>query len=322
LATIGTDIEEAAKLLAEEHLVGIPTETVYGLAANALNPSAVLKIFKAKNRPAFDPLIVHIRDLNTLDRYVESQNQKIYDFLLKVWPGPVTILLKKKQVIPDITTSGLDTVGIRIPDHPMTLRLLSQVEFPLAAPSANIFGYVSPTTANHVNEGLGNSIQYILDGGPCKIGVESSVISFEKNGPVIHRIGGLTPEIIQENFPDEEIQYHLNQSSNPKAPGTLRSHYAPKLTLVADESIENLIKHHRMKRKVTITFSTPVVGVENNINFVLSRNGDLAEAAMNLFDVLRQADQLGAEIILAEYVPDEGLGMAINDRLRRAASKI
>src|SRR5260221_6332098 len=197
MAEIGKDIAKAKALLEQGKLVAIPTETVYGLAGNALNIDAATKIFAAKNRPYFDPLIVHVSNFQSVEEYAEKIPSKAIELMKRFWPGPLTVLLSKKNNIPDLVTSGLDRVGLRCPDHPMTLELLRSLTFPLAAPSANPFGYVSPTNPRHVNDQLGNEIEYILDGGECKVGIESTIVGFENDMPIIHRLGGLRVEGIE-----------------------------------------------------------------------------------------------------------------------------
>jgi L-threonylcarbamoyladenylate synthase len=317
MAEIGTDIEKAKALLMQGELVAIPTETVYGLAGNALNEKALLKIFTTKKRPHFDPLIVHVHSLEQANEYVDGLNASSIKLAIKFWPGPLTLLLPKKKDIPDLVTSGLDLVGIRYPNNSLTLELLKQLTFPLAAPSANPFGYVSPTTAQHVNDQLGDHIAYILDGGPCAIGVESTIVGFENEQPVIYRMGGLTQEEIEHEV--GAVTVKLNASSNPKAPGQLVSHYAPSKRLILGDINKSLKKHYSSKIGI-ISFQKSVDTVETKYQRILSKDGNMEEAARNLFSALRELDKLEIEIILAELVPDIGLGKAINDRMRRAAS--
>src|SRR6187551_118197 len=208
MAEIGKDVKKAIRLLQQGDLVGIPTETVYGLAGNALNSSAVAKIFSVKERPTFDPLIVHVPDFESATKYAESIPDQAILLAKKFWPGPLTLLLKRKSIIGDLVTSGLDTVGLRCPNHSFTRELLLSLDFPLAAPSANPFGYVSPTTAQHVNEQLGTKIQYILDGGSCDVGIESTIIGFEKEMPVVYRTGGLSLEKLETIIGKVELQTH------------------------------------------------------------------------------------------------------------------
>jgi L-threonylcarbamoyladenylate synthase len=314
MATIGTDIQKAKELLRKGDLVAIPTETVYGLAADATNAMAAAKIFTAKDRPEFDPLIVHVPDLESAQKYVSEIPAKAVTLANLFWPGPLTLILKKNMIIPDIVTSGMDTVGIRCPDHGLTRQLLKELPFPLAAPSANPFGYVSPTRAEHVDEQLGNKIEYILDGGPCRVGIESTIVGFENQKPVIYRLGGLSLEKIEHTIGKFDLQPY--STSNPKAPGQLKSHYAPGHKLILG-NIDELLPTYQSKRLGILSFKN-VYGLPHEI--VLSPSGSLDEAAKNLFAALRQFDTFAIDLIIAELVPDEGLGRAINDRLRRAAA--
>jgi L-threonylcarbamoyladenylate synthase len=314
MAEIGKDINKAKVLLQEGKLVAIPTETVYGLAANALNVSAVSRIFEVKKRPYFDPLIVHIRDIGAATLYAENVPAAAVALAEKFWPGPLTLLVKKKLIVPDLTTSGLDTVALRCPDHPLTTELLRQLDFPLAAPSANPFGYVSPTKASHVSEQLGSEIDYILDGGDCEVGIESTIVGFENNSPVVFRIGGLSIEMIEDVVGPTVVRDH--STSDPKAPGQLKSHYAPHVRVVIGD-LEQLLQQFN-------PHSTGLLSFRKDFNspyqFVLSPSGSLKEAAQNLFTALRGFDKMPIDVILAELVPDTGLGKAINDRLKRAAA--
>lgn len=318
MAAIGKDLSKAKELLLRGELVAIPTETVYGLAADATNANAVTKIFSVKNRPTFDPLIVHVADAQTAERYVEEIPAAARLLIQTFWPGPLTLLLKKKPIIPDLVTSGLDTVGIRCPLHSLTKELLQSLPFPLAAPSANPFGYISPTTPLHVNDQLGNKIQYILDGGPCTVGIESTIVGFEKDRPIVYRMGGASVEDIEKIIGPVRIE--LNTSSNPKSPGQLKSHYAPLHKLVVGE-LAQLIDIHREKEVGIIAFQKKLSNKTLERQIILSPSGKLEEAAQNLFSALRKMDQLPIDIILAEEVPNRELGRAINDRLRRAASE-
>lgn len=315
MAQIGTNIQAAAKILRNCGLVGIPTETVYGLAANALDTEAVLKIFKAKNRPSFDPLIVHISSLDRLGDFARDVPEQAIRLAEEFWPGPLTLLLPKKDIVPDLVTSGLDTVAVRMPAHPLTLELLQLLGFPLAAPSANPFGYISPTTANHVNDQLGDAVDYILDGGECGIGLESTIIGFPDGEPTVFRLGGLAIEAIETIVGAVKLMPH--SSSNPQAPGMLKSHYAPSrpVTLFSDDGLDKLADSAAF-----LMFSKLYPGIAPERQRVLSVDGSLNEAAKNLFGFLRELDQMPVARIFAELVPEEGLGRAINDRLRRAAA--
>lgn len=314
MAETGTDILKAKMLLEAGELVAIPTETVYGLAANALNPMAVAKIFEVKNRPQFDPLIVHVPDLDRAGEYVISIPEKARLLASHVWPGPLTLLLKKKSIIPDLVTSGLDTVGIRCPNHALTHSLLKSLSFPLAAPSANPFGYVSPTKPEHVEEQLGNKIPYILDGGNCEVGIESTIIGFDQKYPVVYRLGGLNLESIELIIGKVELEAY--SSSNPKSPGQLKSHYAPGKKVIIGK-IEELLQEYPAHRSALLTFQQDY---NSPYQYILSPSGSLEEAAQNLFTALRAFDKMDVDVVLVESVPDVGIGRAINDRLRRAAA--
>jgi L-threonylcarbamoyladenylate synthase len=295
MAEVGTDIQKASTYLKQGQLVAIPTETVYGLAGNALDVKAVSSIFETKNRPTFDPLILHTASLERVYPLVSSFPEKLKRLAEAFWPGPLTLLLPRKASIPDLVTSGLDRVAMRVPNHPLTLTLLAQLDFPLAAPSANPFGYISPTQAGHVAAQLGAQIPYILDGGACAVGLESLV------GPVT-------------------VQAH--STSNPSAPGQLVSHYAPRKPFLVGELNELALKlTQEGKTFGVLSFSTHFPTLPSDRQFVLSPSQDLQEAAQRLFMGMRLLDESDADLILAEFVPENGLGRAINDRLKRAAAR-
>lgn len=320
---IGKDIQLAKQLLDKGELVGIPTETVYGLAANALDITAAIKIFEAKNRPSFDPLIIHLASVGDLPKYAVAVPQIIYDIASEYSPGPVTYLLPKKDNVPDLITSGSPYVAIRIPNHPLTLDLLGQLDYPLAAPSANPFGYISPTTAKHVEEQLGHKVAYILDGGQCEVGVESTIISVEEDGALrVLRKGGLTIEEL-ERFTTHPIRVEEASSSKPDAPGMLSSHYSPTKPIYWKQEVSQAIAKYNLARIGILDFAGALhnqyVGAAHVLD--LSSNGSLNEAARNLFDYLRQLDSYDIDAIITMPVPDMGLGLAINDRLKRATFK-
>lgn len=436
---IGTDIELAAGLLRSGKPVGMPTETVYGLAANGLNPDAVAQIFEIKNRPFFDPLILHVASIELAKQFTHSWSPEAEKLANHFWPGPLTLVLPKNPNVPDIVSSGNPTVAIRIPNHPVALSLLNAVEFPVAAPSANPFGYVSPTTSTHVFNQLGNKIPYILEGGPCNNGLESTIIACLPNEkPKILRLGSLSINDIISVI--GTVDESLTQNSNPSAPGQLDQHYSPycKLlplthvdaipspntqedkfavllytssenkkaktmdgslknkfptinsgktmvnleetvkneeeTIVNTEEIvgneaeamvipeeiavsenETMVNDKETKAyykvettangkeaitnekqimandKETMDNNKRVMGsefmdkellLEKNIDvYYLSENSDTREAAQNLFSMLRQFDELGYTHVWFQWAPEEGLGRAINDRLKRAAAK-
>lgn len=314
---MGKDLNKAVSLLMDGELVAIPTETVYGLAGNALDTNALIKIFEVKNRPKFDPLIVHIKSIQELEKYVLDFPENARKLANSFMPGPLTLLLLKKKIIPDLVTAGSDKVAIRIPSHPMTLSLLERLPFPLAAPSANPFTYISPTNAQHVADQLGEKIKYILDGGPCEIGLESTIISFESDRPTIHRKGGLSIEAIEAATGPVNIQTH--SSSNPSAPGQLSKHYAPKIP-VRIGNLENLIQQYRNNRVGILSFYKTFEQIPKKYQVQLSPDKNLEDAAKNFFSAMRKLDQLDIDVILTEFLPEEGLGRAINDRLSRSAS--
>ena len=319
MAKIGNDIDLAKNILEAGGLVAIPTETVYGLAGNAFNVEAVAKIFEAKNRPAFDPLIVHTNDMAKVKGFTKRVPDKAEQLMRTFWPGPLTILLEKESLVPDLTTSGLQSVACRVPNHPLTLSLLEILDFPVAAPSANPFGYVSPTSAQHVAQQLGDQIDYILDGGEAKVGIESTIISFLETVPKVLRLGGLSVEDIEDEIGTVNVATH--SSSKPAAPGMLKSHYAPKKTIVLLDQI-NMNEISDFTQFGSLMFQEALQKLPSQNQLVLSPKGDLNEAAKNLFKGLRSLDEnKDIHTIITEFVPNEGLGRAINDRIRRATAK-
>lgn len=316
MAEIGKDIFKARDMLEKGEVIGIPTETVYGLAANALNENAVVSIFKIKERPFFDPLIIHLPSIQSVEKYAELSDARLLKLARAIWPGPLTLVLQKKEIIPDIVTSGLPNVAVRIPNHILSLELLKNIDFPLAAPSANPFGYVSPTEARHVNRQLGDKIRYILDGGACEVGLESTIVGVEEDSVCVYRLGGLAIESIERLIGKVEIR--VNQSSNPKAPGQLKNHYSPHKPLYIG-NIENLLKERKETKVAILHFGEKEY--RNHLAFNLSKRGDLDEAAIHLFKYLRLADESEAEIVICDWLPEQGLGRAINDRLKRASAQ-
>lgn len=296
--------------------MAIPTETVYGLAANALDSAAVLSIFETKNRPTFDPLIVHADSLESVKRYVLDLPEAARSLAEAFWPGPLTLVLPKGPMIADLVTAGLSTVAVRVPQHPLTLELLRSLDFPLAAPSANPFGYISPTTASHVAAQLGTAIPYILDGDACTIGIESTIIGFQEGSPVVLRLGGLSLELIESVV--GKVATTLHSNSNPQAPGMLKSHYAPRKPLYLG-SRKQVLEALRVPGRGGLLFAGEVELKESPNSLVLSPEGDFRKAAQHLFGYLRQLDAMPVEEIWAEKLPDRDLGRAINDRLLRAS---
>jgi L-threonylcarbamoyladenylate synthase len=314
---IGKDIKQAIEILNKEQLVAIPTETVYGLGGNALSSKAVAEIFKVKNRPSFDPLIIHTDSLEKVKKYVAYIPEQAMLLAREFMPGSLTLLLPKNNNIPDLVTSGSSLVAVRLPQHAMTLELLSQLDFPLAAPSANPFGYISPTTAQHVNNQLGKKIPYILDGGSCAVGLESTIVGFEGDEAIIFRKGGLAVEAIEALIGPVKVLTH--STSNPKTPGQLKSHYAPSTDFeIGDPSM--LLDQYQGKNIGVISFSKRYEQVPLGNQIILSTSGDFSEAARNLFAGMRHLDSLGLDLIIAELLPEKDLGRAINDRLKRASA--
>jgi L-threonylcarbamoyladenylate synthase len=315
LAEIGNDINRASEILNAGGLVAIPTETVYGLAANAYNEDAVVKVFAAKNRPSFDPLITHISNqeaLGSLTTNIPDPAQKLIDAF---WPGPLTVVLPKSNKISDLISSALKTAAFRMPRHPLLHELLEILDFPLVAPSANPFGYVSPTSAAHVDRQLGDRIDYILDGGESKIGLESTIVGFEDERPTILRLGGLSVEEIEEVI--GEVKINIGSSSKPSAPGMLTNHYSPAKKVILG-NIDDLVIKYGSKKIGVLSFDKNYTSYPN---FVLSGEANLDDAAVNLFSALRWFEDQDIEMIVTEKVPDIGLGRAINDRLKRASIK-
>ena len=312
---IGTEIEKARDLLLRNEVVAIPTETVYGLAGNALSEIAVSKIFEAKNRPHFDPLIVHVASVSEVSKYVEEIPELAFNLMEHFWPGALTVLLPKKTCIPDLTTSGLKEVGIRIPNHHITIELLKSLPFPLAAPSANPFGYISPTSAQHVSDQLGEKIPYILNGGNCSVGIESTVLRVQHNAIEILRLGGVSVEDLHPFT--SNIHIHQHSSSSPASPGMLTNHYAPRKPVYVG-NIRELMHSFSSQRIGVLSFKEDF---QVSLQRILSKSGNFAEAASNFFAFLRELDGMEIDVILAEFLPNENLGRAINDKLKRASVK-
>jgi L-threonylcarbamoyladenylate synthase len=310
-------IRQAAEIIRQGGIVAFPTETVYGLGADAYNPLAVARIFEVKRRPFFDPLIVHIASPAHLQKLVKDIPSSARKLTERFWPGPLTVVLFKEEYIPDIVTAGLPTVALRMPNHPMALSLIKESKCPIAAPSANPFGYLSPTTAEHVREQLGDQVDLILDGGPCTVGVESTIVSFLDGKPRLLRPGGASLEEIESIIGKVEIS---PTQDRPSAPGMLLRHYAPRTPIVLDWD-EKHLDSYKGKKIGFLAFQES----ENFLQFqhvqVLSKKGDFREAAANLFSAIRRLDALDLDLILAQAVPEVGLGRAIMDRLRRATSR-
>lgn len=316
---ISTDTIKAKRILEREKLVAIPTETVYGLAGNIYSEKAIKKIFETKKRPLFNPLIVHIDSINKLDEIASEIPEKAKKLARTFWPGPLTLVLKKKESIQDIITAGKDTVAIRVPDHLLTLKLLQSLDFPLAAPSANPFGSISPTTAKHVADYFPEDLDMVLDGGSCKNGIESTIIGFENNEAVLYRLGSLSVEDIESVIGTIIIK---NKNENdPEAPGMLSRHYAPNTKTIFVNNINDEIQKHRNAKIGVLLFQNSISNHSNICQEVLSFSGDLKEATANLYAAMHRLDKQNLDLIIAEKFPENDLGNSINDRLERATKK-
>jgi L-threonylcarbamoyladenylate synthase len=325
---------KAIKLLRAGEVVGLPTETVYGLAADALNPDAVAKIFEAKERPRFDPLIVHLPSREALDEIAIVETPIASQLIKRFWPGPLTIIFKKREVVPDIVTAGLETVAVRMSGHPVFAKVVSALRRPLAAPSANRFGRISPTSAQHVFDELDGRIPLIVDGGATEYGIESTIVRIVDDWIEVLRRGPITDELLR-SF-GEIREYILGATIS--APGQLPTHYAPRTKLIAVESVKKFVPPGG-KRVGALSFrplaevgdpgprsttaATDALGEVANFIAVrhLSESSNLWEAATNLFRMLRELDAENLDLIVAERVPGEGIGAAINDRLERASGR-
>ena len=316
MSIISKDISKAVQLLTAEDIVAIPTETVYGLAGNIYSEKAIKSIFETKKRPFFNPLIVHIPSIDELSNIVAYIPEKAQLLAEAFWPGPITLVLKKKAIIPDLITGGKDTVAVRVPNHPTTLKLLKRLDFPLAAPSANPFSSISPTTAQHVESYFKDNIKMVLDGGACTSGIESTIIGFENDEPIIYRLGSTSLEAIEAVVGNIIIKN--KKEIAPDAPGMLERHYAPKTKTILSQNIIESIKLYPNQRIGLLAFNSKVENTDIKIQLILSQKGDLGEAASKLYDALHQLDTEELDIIIAEEFPDYGLGKSINDRLTRA----
>jgi L-threonylcarbamoyladenylate synthase len=313
---ISKDISKAVKLLTADKLVAIPTETVYGLAGNIYSESAIYSIFKTKKRPFFNPLIVHIPSVDVLETIVSHIPEKAKLLAQAFWPGSMTLVLKKQSNIPDLITAGKDTVAVRVPNHPLTLELLKQLQFPLAAPSANPFGSISPTKAEHVARYFENDIDMVLDGGPCTSGIESTIIGFENEKPIIYRLGALAIEEIEAVV--GKVIIKNKKEISPDAPGMLDRHYAPTTQTFLTDDVSEEIKKHKGKRIGVLVFKSELKNFDITTQIILSQKGNMAEAASKLYDAMHDLDHQNLDVIIAERFPDFGLGKSINDRLQRA----
>ncbi|MGW5655098.1 L-threonylcarbamoyladenylate synthase [Streptomyces humi] len=318
--TAGTsDIEKAAGVLRDGGLVALPTETVYGLGANAEDPAAVARIFQVKGRPPSHPLIVHIGGAEQLDDWVQDVPATARLLAEHFWPGPLTLVLRRGSRVPLEATGGLDTVAVRVPDHPVALALLAAFGGGVTAPSANRFGQVSPTTANDVRDELGDAVDFVLDGGPCQVGVESTIVDVTGEAPSILRPGGVTREDLEAvlGFP-----LAVPSTSRIRVPGQHPSHYAPRARVVLVEPEKVIAEAERAQElghRVGVFVPAPFAGAPVKAHTVVAVPASMDAYARGLYGFLRELDQRGCDLIVASVPAQEGLGLAIANRLRRAA---
>jgi len=321
------DIAAAAAILRDGGLLGIPTETVYGLGANGLNPEAVRHIFEAKGRPADNPLILHVPEASWLERCCHSIPDTAYTLAEKFWPGPLTMILPRQEIVPDAVTCGLDTVGMRCPDHPVTLAIIRAAGVPVAAPSGNRSGRPSPTCARHMLEDMDGRIDAIVDGGPCGVGVESTIIDLTVTPPRLLRPGGLPLEALEEVLGrvavDKAVLAPLSSDEKPRAPGMKYRHYAPNapVTVVTGEAgrTARYIRERLGKHTGVICFDEYAGQFPGCTLQAIGSAGDTGEQARRVFDALRSFDGTGVETIYAQCPGDAGLGLAVANRLKKAA---
>lgn len=316
---ISTDISLAVQHLNEKGIIGFPTETVYGLAGNAFETEAIHKIFDVKKRPTFNPLIVHIKGIEDLVHVAREIPPMAYELAAAFWPGPLTLILKKQPHIPDLVTANQDTVAVRVPNHPVALALLKQLDFPLVAPSANPFTSISPTSAQHVEAYFGNQISMVLEGGECAAGIESTIIGFDNNKVVVYRLGALVLEEIEKVAP---VTLYNKKNKQPIAPGMLWKHYAPKTDFILTRNVKEELDWYSGRRIGLLLFNSFLPQLDRENQIVLSAESDLKVAASKLYNAMHQLDKMNFDIIIAERFPEYGLGVSINDRLERASKKM
>lgn len=320
MAIVSSDINMATRLLIQGEVVAIPTETVYGLAANAFDENAVRKIFEIKKRPLNHPLILHCADIDQLKKYVLEIPTHALQLMQAFCPGPITFILKKKDNIADYITANNSTVAVRIPAHPITQKLLSTIPFPLVAPSANPYGHISPTHAIHVEKYFSNEIPMILDGGACSQGIESTIVGFNENNIKIYRLGTITAEAIQK-MTNLEIEIAIKESDVSIAPGLSLRHYAPITPTVLSEDILATLIQYAGKKIALLNFNKQHDTEGIFIQKILSPSSSIEEAAKNLYAYLHELDNANAQVIIVEKLPNTPLGNALNDRLYRASAK-
>lgn len=314
---ISTDINLAVQHLNENGIIGFPTETVYGLAGNAFETEAIHKIFDVKKRPTFNPLIVHIKGIEDIEQVAQEIPPMAYELANAFWPGPLTLILKKKPHIPDLVTANQDTVAVRVPNHAVALELLNYIDFPLVAPSANPFTSISPTSAEHVEKYFRNQINMVLDGGECAAGIESTIVGFEDNKVIVYRLGALTLEEIEKTA--GTVSLVNKKEKKPIVPGMLLKHYAPKTDFILTRNVQQELEWYSDKKVGLLLFDSYVSHYDSNYQIVLSEESDLQVAASQLYNAMHQLDKMNLDVIIAERLPEYSLGVSMNDRLERAS---
>ncbi len=310
------NLDHAKRVLESNKNLIIPTETVYGLAGNIYSEEAISNIYELKKRPRNNPLIVHISSSEAMNLVAKDIPDVAYKLAEKFWPGALTLVLNKKDTVSDIITAGKSSVAVRVPNHKTTLELLDLLDFPLAAPSANPFGTISPTSAAHAYRYFEDTVD-ILDGGKCELGIESTIIGFENETPTIYRLGSLSVE---------EIEYHLggieiknNDNSSPIAPGMMQKHYAPNTPLLLTDNVYKAIEGNKAKRIGLLLSNSDYTDNEKSTIIIINNKSNKTGAAKNLYSDLHQLDNLNLDMIIAEKWDESGLGKSINDRLTRAS---
>ena len=318
MTLISKDINKAAELLIQEELVAIPTETVYGMAGNIFSEKAIHRIFEMKKRPLYNPLIVHIHAMEQLKELSSHIPEKAKLLADAFWPGELTLVLPKDDKIPDLITANKPTVALRMPCHPLVQDLLKQIDFPIAAPSANPFGYISPTNAKRVKDYFDGDLKMVLDGGDCTSGIESTIVGFKGEEAILYRLGSISKKQIEAVIgPIEEL---TKSEKTPDAPGMLLKHYSPRTKTILTEDVSSILDKNTNKR-IGVFCLTNDLDSSNIIEIEeLSKSSDLNEAAKNLYEAMHRLDHLNLDLIIAKKLPNEGIGKAINDRLERAAA--
>lgn len=317
---ISKEISLAVQHLNQNGIIGFPTETVYGLAGNAFDTEAIHKIFEVKKRPTFNPLIVHIKGIEDVKQVATEIPPIAYELTNAFWPGPLTLILKKQPYIPNLVTANQDTVAVRVPNHPVALKLLHQLDFPLVAPSANPFKRISPTCAEHVENYFGNQINMVLDGGECSAGIESTIIGFENNRVVVYRLGALALEEIEKI--SGSVTLLNKKDKKPITPGMLLKHYAPKTDFILTRNVQEELDWYSDKKIGLLLYNSFMPDFERKNQIVLSEESDLKIAASKLYHAMHKLDKMNLDLIIAERLPEYGLGISINDRLERASKNL